>query len=232
MVFFSVSNYGVILGNVNFQGMYFQGVHLEILENHRLMESADLRGWSSFDSCNLFKTAGFPKLKVPPRNLTQIYQQLPIFERKSPFPNHHFWLVFGPLPKKKRHQEQHRNALKWGTTLPPRKSKASTMIIHSFGPHIPGDSSFFFMRKSKSEVLCLKTVREIGGWQWGWPSLDLKGLNWENTSSSFFLDTQVDGRNPKQPPGTYKNHAITGYYPYQLVQDFFHQQSHVVFDFC
>jgi len=33
----------------------------------------------------------------------------------------------------------------------------------------------------------------------------------------------VDGRNPA-PPGMYKTLTIMGYLPYQLVQDFIHQQ--------
>lgn len=175
MVFFSVSNYGVILGNVNFQGMYFQGVHLEILENHRLIESADSRGWSSFDSCNLFKTAGFPKLKVPPRNLTQIYQQLPIFERESPFPNHQFWvsmLVFGATKKKtmffflnrkkKTPPGIDRNVLKWGTTgrnLMPGFNDNS--LVWQRYPRW-----FILFLNTKIEFLYLKTVGERGGWRW------------------------------------------------------------------
>ena len=36
----------------------------------------------------------------------------------------------------------------------------------------------------------------------------------------------VDGRNPT-PPGTCKTLQIMGYLPYQLVQDFVHQQYHM-----
>ena len=34
----------------------------------------------------------------------------------------------------------------------------------------------------------------------------------------------VDGRHPKQPPAMYETMKITGYLPYQPVQEFFHQQ--------
>ena len=36
--------------------------------------------------------------------------------------------------------------------------------------------------------------------------------------------TTVDGRYPKQPPDMYEALQVVGYLPYQLVQDFFHQQ--------
>ena len=42
-----------------------------------------------------------------------------------------------------------------------------------------------------------------------------------------FLRPTVDGRNPA-PPGMYETLQIMGYSPYQLVQDFFHQQYHIL----
>ena len=38
----------------------------------------------------------------------------------------------------------------------------------------------------------------------------------------------VDGRNPKQPPGMYKTLQLLGKTTDQLVQDFFHEQCHMV----
>ena len=54
---------------------------------------------------------------------------------------------------------------------------------------------------------------------WDGKSWRLYGINWAST---------VDGRNPA-PPGMYKTLQIMGCYPYQLVQDFFHQPYHLIF---
>ena len=43
------------------------------------------------------------------------------------------------------------------------------------------------------------------------------------TSTGWVLNTTVYGQNPA-PPGMYRTLYIMGYLPYQLVQDFVHQQ--------
>ena len=44
----------------------------------------------------------------------------------------------------------------------------------------------------------------------------------------IYSNVIVDGRHPKQPPGMYKTFQIMGYTAFQLVQDFFHQQYHIM----
>ena len=57
-------------------------------------------------------------------------------------------------------------------------------------------------------------------------SSSLKNAAWETIfllGFGLWISSAVDGRNPA-PPGMYETLWIMGYVPYQLVQDFFHQQ--------
>ena len=61
-----------------------------------------------------------------------------------------------------------------------------------------------------------------------WDGDDVVSNEIERLKSFVFALGTVDGRNPA-PPGIYKSLQIVGYLPYQLVQDFNHQQYHLDF---
>ena len=156
-----------------FKGCTFEESIWKFWRITRLMESADSGGWSNFDSCNLFKTAGFPKLKVPHRNLTYTaYQTLPSLKGvtfpKPPFLSIH--VSFRPPPKrnnvffqqKEKPPGIDRNVLKWGTTSRNRMPgfNDNSLVWQTY----PRWFILFFY--TKIEVLYLKTVGERGGWRW------------------------------------------------------------------
>ncbi len=59
--------------------------------------------------------------------------------------------------------------------------------------------------------------------------MNSKALRWTILDvDPILLVHIVDGRNPKQPPGMFKTMYIMGHLPYQLLQDFFHQQYHEI----